>query len=275
MGQQTTTPQPQATGEQVQGTRLEDDPAFKRLNLDSTKHQIIGMSMCGHVMDAGTFVDAHAQNASHEEAFVMRWLDPKSTTVHSALFMGRCVAKDGDNIDGKVIVRVLPNSLAISDRHALTAWEAEYWNNPAEQTGRTTPHRGAFSENRFVAELDPSKASEPESANGADRDLRWNEEQESLTLKPGVVLVPSPVHYTYQATPQPCVATAPKPSLLDKLKRHAEQTLQNQAGKADAQIAKGSGGNVDAGVQDTTTTAVNQANQPAPCTPVKGQPAKQ
>lgn len=75
--------------------------------------------------------------------------------------------------------------------------------------------------------------------------------------------------------PSPCAVPPKKPGFFAKLKKHAEQTLENQAGKADAQIAKGSGGNVDAGVQDTTTTAVNQANQSDPCTPAKGQPAKQ
>ena len=163
----------------------------------------LGANLCGHVMDAGTFIDARAQNASHEEAFVMRWLDPKGTSVHSALFMGRCVAKDGDTIDGKVIVRVLPNSLAVSDRHALTAWEAEFWNSSAEQVRGRTPHRGAFSEvassrNSIRAKL-PSPA-----ASGTDPDFRWNnEEEEILALKPGVVLVPSPLHYTYATAPPP------------------------------------------------------------------------
>jgi hypothetical protein len=69
---------------------------------------------------------------------------------------------------------------------------------------------------------------------------------------------------------------AKKASFLDKLKQHAERTLEKQTGKADADIAKGTKGNVDGGVQDTTTTAVNEADQPQPCTPpAKGQPAKQ
>jgi hypothetical protein len=119
-----------------------------------------GANLCGHVIDAGTFIDARARNASQEEAFVLRWLDPKGVAVHSGLFMGRCVARDGDTIDSKVIVRVLPNSLAVSARHALTAWEAEFFNYPGEQAGGGTPHRGVFNENGFVTELDPSKASE-------------------------------------------------------------------------------------------------------------------
>jgi len=77
------------------------------------------------------------------------------------------------------------------------------------------------------------------------------------------------------AAPSPCAVTPKKPSLLSTLKKHVEQTLEKQAGKADTQIAKSTGGNVDAGAKDATTTAVNQANQPAPCTPAKGQTAKQ
>jgi hypothetical protein len=75
------------------------------------------------------------------------------------------------------------------------------------------------------------------------------------------------------AKPSPCVVSPKKPSLLTKLKTQAEQALKKQAGKADAQITKQTGGKVDAGVQDATTTAVNQANQPDPCPPAK--PAKQ
>jgi len=145
-------------------------------------------NVCGHSMDAGTFIDARAQNASHEQAIVMRWIDAKGPAVHSGLFMGRCVAKDGDTIDGKVIVRVLP-ILAVSNKHGLTAWEAEYWEFQGE---RGTPHRGLFDENRFVTELDPAKASEPGSVSGADPDFRWNEEQESIVLKPGIALLPPP-----------------------------------------------------------------------------------
>jgi hypothetical protein len=38
MGQQTTIPQTQGTGQQVQGTRLEDDPAFQRLSPEQQVH---------------------------------------------------------------------------------------------------------------------------------------------------------------------------------------------------------------------------------------------
>jgi hypothetical protein len=227
-----------------------------------------GANLCGHVIDAGTFVDARAQNASHEDAWVIRWLDPKGTAVHSALGMGRCVVKDGDTIDGKVIVRVLPNSLAVSNRHALTGWEAEYWNYPGEQAH--TPHRGAFSDGRFITELDPSKASELGSTADAEPDFRWNEEQETLVLKPGVVLIPPPVHFAYQpAAPPPCVAAPAKASgVMAAVKKQLERTLEKQAAKGDADITRNTKGGADAGLQDITTAAVNDANQSQPCTPV-------
>jgi hypothetical protein len=77
------------------------------------------------------------------------------------------------------------------------------------------------------------------------------------------------------AAPSPCAVTPKKPSFFDKLKQHAKQTLQKQADKADAQISKASKGNVDGGVKDATTNAVNQANPPDPCAPNKGQTPKQ
>ena len=58
-----------------------------------TTKAVEGASFCGRAIDAGTFVDARARNASEEEAIVMRWLDAKGTAVHSALHAGRCVAK--------------------------------------------------------------------------------------------------------------------------------------------------------------------------------------
>lgn len=77
------------------------------------------------------------------------------------------------------------------------------------------------------------------------------------------------------AASSPCVVTPPKPGVMAKLKEHAKRALKKQAAKADAQIDKATHGNVDGGVQDATTTAVNEANQPAPCTPAKGQAPKQ
>lgn len=84
---------------------------------------------------------------------------------------------------------------------------------------------------------------------------------------PAVVPIPK------TPAPSPCVVTPPKkPGFMDKLKLHAERTLAIQAGKADARVAKQSGGNVDAGTQDATIAAMNQANQPKPCVPVPPAP---
>jgi hypothetical protein len=207
---------------EAQDDDLENDPAFKRLSpqaqdwvrtmsnrldtavqqkdvnaigqleLDVTKHQLIGMTVCGHPVDEGTFVDAEAFNASSEEAIAIRWLDPRGTVVHSAIFTGRkrCVVTDGDAIEGKSILRAMPNSLAVSDQHALTAWEGSYWDSPSERSNGGAPHRGVFIENRFLVELDPHKASPPDSRDlsDQDRDFHWNDEREVVNMKPGVFL---------------------------------------------------------------------------------------
>jgi hypothetical protein len=231
-----------------------------------------GARYCGHLVDAATLVGARAKNASGEEAVVIRWLDSTGLVVHSALSGSRCIAKDGETIDGKVIVQVLPGSLAVSNRHGLTAWEAEYWNNSGEQTGGGKPHRGVFNQNRFEAELDASKASEPGNTD-AEPDFRWNEEQEKLTLKPGILRG----QYNSGATPgtQPCVtAPAKQEGPFGKFKKHIEGTIEGQVGRVDDIIKKRTGPTVDSGLQDSATQAINQANQQSPCTPAQGQGAK-
>jgi hypothetical protein len=294
-GTQNTQPPPA-----TQPGKLEDDPAFKQLSpeqrvfvkktmdkvedaiqrkdvdaledveLALIREQLVGLTLCGHVIDEGTYLDAAPHTTSQHYAFAVRWLDSRSSAVHTAIFSNgkRCVVTDGETVDGKVVARALPNSLAVSNRHALVAWEAEYFNSAAEQAKGGTPHRGVFIENRFLTELDPHKASVAGSRDVTDetRDFRWNEAQETLPMKPGVVLT--------EATPT-CAAAAPKkPSFLDKLKQHAEHTVENQARRADTTISKGSGGNVDSGVGDATTTAVNESNQPKPCTPASGKATK-
>jgi hypothetical protein len=77
------------------------------------------------------------------------------------------------------------------------------------------------------------------------------------------------------ATPSPCTVAPKKPSFLDKLKDHAKRAFDKQAAKADTQIAKATKGNVDGDIQDTTHSVITDANQPNPCTPAKGQAAKQ
>ncbi len=264
---------------------LEDDPAFKRLapeqqewvrttlnkvdtaierkdidaleqiRLDIAKGEILGMTLCGHAADEGTFVDADVQNASREEAFAIRWLGPRGTVVHSAVFTGRtrCVVTDGDTVDGRLVVRALPNSLAVSNQHAMTAWEAEYWNSPAEQGAGGTPHRGVFIENRFLTELDPQKASAVDSRDLTDesRDFRWNDEQETLAVKPEVVLAG-------QARPVSAVKTNCPPQHGAKVKAQVPQKPSVWACKhlgicADDRPAQGSGGGCPAAPADGQT----------------------
>ncbi len=245
-GQNTQPIQPNGAA-QVQPGRLEDDPGFQRLSpeqqdwvrtltqrvdkaladkdvaaldqisLDVTKHQLLGKTMCGHRVDDGTFVDAVATNASRQDAIAMRWLDAKGSAVHSAIFTGdaRCVAKDGDSLEGKAIVRVLPNSLAVSNQHGLTAWEGEYWNSPVEQAAGGAPHRGAFIENRFLVELDPHKTSPAGSPDlsDKDRDFQWNKDQETLAVKPGIALATVAPHTNANVPPQTQPASGAKPCI--------------------------------------------------------------
>jgi hypothetical protein len=211
----------------AQADRLEDDPRFKRLSpegqawmraitarfdaaidqkdtkaleqltLEVAQRELTGTKFCGeHIVNDGTFVDAFARNDSHK-AFAVRWLDREpGTAVHTAIFTGegRCVVMDGDSLqDGISISRVMPNSLAVSAKHGLTAYEAEYWKSPSERSGGGAAHRGVMIENRFLIELDPHKASAPFSlnANDEDRDFWWNDEKERLEMRPGVVIVPA------------------------------------------------------------------------------------
>jgi len=92
----------------------------------------------------------------------------------------------------------------------------------------------------------------------------------------------APSIYTYP-TPQPqqtakavaestCVVVPKKKGWLATAKKQLEKMAKAQAAKADAEIGKATNGNVKPGVQETTTSAIDQANQPQPC-PAK--PAKQ
>jgi hypothetical protein len=69
-----------------------------------------------------------------------------------------------------------------------------------------------------------------------------------------------------------CVVLPKKKGWRAAVKQHLESMAKAQAAKADAEIGKATNGNVKPGVQDTTTAAINDANQPQPC-PAK--PAKQ
>jgi hypothetical protein len=100
--------------------------------------------------------------------------------------------------------------------------------------------------------------------------LRKQNEALKAPVQPGPPQAPPPAQVL-----APCVAAPAKESgMMASLRRHLERTLQTQAGKADAKIGKGSNGNVDVGLQDSTTAAINEANQPKPCGPAaKGQGA--
>ncbi len=120
-------------------------------------------------------------------------------------------------------------------------------------------------DNPEFKKLSPDQQEQVRNLYNAFRDAENN----ALTPKPAPAIVPIP-----KTPPQTgCVAAPPKkPGFMDKLKQHAQRTLAIQAAKADARVAKQSGGNVDAGAQDATTTALTQANQPKPCTPATPAP---
>lgn len=116
-------------------------------------------------------------------------------------------------------------------------------------------------DNPEFKKLSPDQQEQVRNLYNAVRDAENN----ASTPKPAApAIVPIP-----KTPPQAgCIAAPPKkPGVLDKLKQHAQRTLAIQAAKADARVAKQSGGNLDAGAQDATTTAMNQANQPKPCPP--------
>jgi hypothetical protein len=104
-------------------------------------------------------------------------------------------------LDGRSISKILPNSLAISARHGLVAYEALYLGRPGEGTGATVEiHRGVFIENRFFIDLNPRKASTTSGPlKDEDRDFSWDDENERLVMRPGVFL---PLTVTPAAAPK-------------------------------------------------------------------------
>jgi hypothetical protein len=70
-----------------------------------------------------------------------------------------------------------------------------------------------------------------------------------------------------------CVVVPKKKGWRAAVKQHLESMAKAQAARVDAQIGKDTKGTVDPGVQDTTASAINDANQSQPCTQAK--PAKQ
>jgi hypothetical protein len=152
--------------------------------------ELAGRKFCGeHIFGQWTFVDAVALNeARKEEVFVARW-----GGVHSAVFTDkRCIASDGDIVDGKLISKILPNSLAVSRQNGLVAYEALFFDHPAEAPGSAQfIQRGVFVENRFLVGLGQGNGSVPSrSVRDEGRDFWWNDQQERLDMRPGVALDP-------------------------------------------------------------------------------------
>jgi hypothetical protein len=173
-------------------------------------------------------VNALAVDYSYpEEAISVRWLDPDpGIPMRTAIFTTelRCIASDTTVVDGKWIVRLLPNSLAMS-KERVVAYEAIYLNR--NETPVATEHRGVFIGNRFLFDLNPAKASPPDSYN-ADSDFAWDDTNNRIVPKPGIVLTtsaPSPKaaqpECAAQAIPHKKNIFVPKPlkDQLGKLKR--------------------------------------------------------
>jgi hypothetical protein len=133
-------------------------------------------TLCGqNVAYPATFVDAYAKNEKGDQSFVVRFLDPTpgSLAVHSAVFtMAQCFATEGSIIDGRRIVKVLPDGLTIS-KGGMTVYEAVYTDVNEGPSGPC--HRGVFEDAHFVFQIDDSKATrtgnlskKPEFTVGAD-----------------------------------------------------------------------------------------------------------
>jgi len=186
-------------------TERHDIAAIDQLTLEVARKEVTGMRFCGaHIFNEGMFLDAIEFGQSKEHAFVARWLEAErgSSVVHTALFTeGRCIATDGSTLDGRSISKILPNSLAISARHGLVAYEALYLGRPGEGTRATGEiHRGVFIENRFFIDLDPRKASTTSGPlKDEDRDFSWDDVNERLVMRPGVFL---PLTVTPAAAPK-------------------------------------------------------------------------
>ena len=319
--------QPQASGHEVPPipNALEDDPNFKRLSpeaqywvrtLTKELHEAIeqrgikgldqfklavaqgeleGAKFCGErIFGQWTFVAAVALNESRkEEVFVARWLehDGGSRGVHSAVFTERrCIASDGDIVDGKRISKILPKSLVVSGQNGLVAYEALYFDHPA--AGPEMPqfvHRGVFIENRFLVELDLRKGSVPNRpVKDEDRDFWWNDQQERLDMRSGVVLDPvaalvvplqAKEYLRQQSAPaqtgQAATVAAPKPGCAEAPKAertrigfHLPRFVQNTIHKTARKNAKKYGVQADPKApSDAIKKAQKAKAQPCPAVP--------
>jgi hypothetical protein len=175
-----------------------DIKAIAQLRRDIAHHKLLGSMFCGsHFVDEGTNLDELARSEAGD-AYLARWVDPEraSSLVHTALFTGdRCIAQDGDLIEGKRISKVVPGALTISPK-GLVAYEAFYVDQHGAAGPPQTFRLGIFVENRFIADLDPQKAAPLASSEG-NRDFRWQNDQ--LDIKPEIILHVAPVQPALRA----------------------------------------------------------------------------
>jgi hypothetical protein len=172
--------------------------ALDEFKLTAAQGELAGTKFCGeHTFGQWTFLEAVALNESRkEEVFVATWLEHEdgSGEVHSAVFTDkRCIAIDGQVVDGKLISKILPSSLAASRQNGLVAYEAYFFDHPAEAPGGAQfIQRGVFIENRFFVGLGYGNGSVPSrSVRDEGRDFWWSDQQERLEMRSGVALDPA------------------------------------------------------------------------------------
>jgi hypothetical protein len=241
--------------------------ALPRLEIDMAHWGLVGYKFCGdHTVGDATWVDAFERSEDYE-AFAVPWLGREpGIAAHSAIFTnsGRCVAIDGGvTKDGQVIAAVMPNSMAVSRAHGLVAYEAEYWSSVSSRDAGLTPHRGIFIENRLLGEVNTEKGSAPFHLNDdtLNPDFHWNNADETLDLKPGVVLPREGRKPLFTPNPalvkQPAVPPAPPAA---------------QNGCADSKLSQAK--KILGGLFPGGGRKVLEKIQPCPATPTDGQGAK-
>jgi hypothetical protein len=167
----------------------------------------------------------------------------------------------------------MPNSLAVSNQHGLVAYEAQYLPSRSGSFSGGVIRRGVFVEERWVADLDPAKASPLDSLNleDAGSDFWWGLGEEKLEIRPGVAIVPAtqapPVRPSAQAAaPQaqrPAASPTPAP-------RQSPQTGCD-ASKTPAKKPRLSG----VALPDSVAKALQKLQSPCPAAPANGQGPKQ
>jgi hypothetical protein len=251
--------------------------AFLQLKFKMAQRDLAGTKFCGeHVVNGATFVDEIAESA-HGMAFALRWLDREpGITVHTAITtsMGRCVAIDGLTLrDGKSILAVMPNSLAISSQHGLIAYEAEYSPSRSGNFNGGGIHRGLFVEDHWVADLDSQKASPPFglALDDAGVDFRWGVADEKLEIKPGVAIVSVTQAPPARPSAQTAVPQAQRPAASPT--PASRQSAQNACDASKTPARKPRFGGV--ALPDSVTKALQKLQSPCPVGPASGQGAKQ